>query len=246
MDWTRVLWTNMAQENSGSVMAVFTRITLYVQNCWDDDARMQSWGAMREIVCNLLFIKIRNLGENLPLWDGFQTHFLIPCHSFWVRGHGFPILPQLEGKTTTWSNGFTNQTARNSLSDTHTCIYIYLPTYIFSHLLLIHQLWILALLTHQCDDWPQFWARFLAPWHLLKAIASDVEGDDILNGLIWQFSRSHGFVVEWAYSLQTIASQKNCDISATIMGMGWVFAWSGTSIICKSMIQWSNWAIQFF
>ena len=130
MDWTRVLWTNMAQENSGSVMAVFTRITLYVQNCWDDDARMQSWGAMREIVCNLLFIKIRNLGENLPLWDGFQTHFLIPCHSFWVRGHGFPILPQLEGKTTTWSNGFTNQTARNSLSDTHTCIYIYiyLPT----------------------------------------------------------------------------------------------------------------------
>ena len=132
------------------------------------------------------------------------------------------------------------------LSRTHTHVYIYLPTYIFSHLLLIHQLWILALLTHQCDDWPQFWARFLAPWHLLKAIASDVEGDDILNGLIWQFSRSHGFVVEWAYSLQTIASQKNCDISATIMGMGWVFAWSGTSIICKSMIQWSNWAIQFF
>lgn len=130
MDWTRVLWTNMAQENSGSVMAVVTRITLYAQNCWDDDARMQSWGAMREIVCNLLFIKIRNQGENLPLWDGFQTHFLIPCHSFWVRGHGFPILPQLEGKTTTWSNGFTNQTARNSLWDTHTHVY----TYIYLHL----------------------------------------------------------------------------------------------------------------
>jgi hypothetical protein len=42
----------------------------------------------------------------------------------------------------------------------------------------------LALLTHLCDDWPDFWARFLAPWHLLIAIASDVEGDDILNGLI--------------------------------------------------------------